>query len=109
MRRLADRATIFSPGDGAMWEAGCFSKATRESGNAAAICDVYSVMAVVSEDFGGSGKCNYYLAEDVIYVNSIAMAFQVCFGANRLQGMCLYGGLGIKVKVCKYIHVLQVG
>ena len=37
----------------------------------------------LSEDFGSSGKCNYYMAEDVIYVNSIAMAFQVCFGTNR--------------------------
>ena len=75
MRRLADRATIFSPTD--MWQAGCFSTTAKEAGTSAAICDVYSVMAFVSEDFGDSGKCNYYLAEDTFYSNSIAMAFQV--------------------------------
>ena len=86
-----------------MWEAGCFSISAKESGNAAAICDVYSVMAVVSEDFGSSGKCNYYLAEDVIYVNSIAMAFQVCFRSWFQDEPPTYWAR-LKGKACKYVN-----
>ena len=77
MKGLAEGATIFSPVG--MWQAGCFSTAAKESGTSAAICDVYSVLAFMSEDFGQNGKCNYYLAEDAFYSNSIAMAFQVSY------------------------------
>ena len=77
MRRLVDGATVFSPTD--IWQFGCFSTTAKEAGTSAAICDVYSVMAFVSEDFSESGKCNYYLAEDTFYTSSNVMAFQVSF------------------------------
>ena len=66
MRRLFEMSTLMShltPMERFMY--GCYTtKIAQGKEKFASLCDKGSIMALLSQDFSNTGKCNYYLIED---------------------------------------------
>lgn len=73
LRRLVEGAKLRS-------SSGCYMKetTTKQSGQFASICDINSIMTLLSQDYSETGTCNYYLTEEKFQLTSNAMALQVC-------------------------------
>ena len=76
LRRLVEGAKLLSSSE----MNGCYVKEaiTKQSGQFASICDINSIMTLLSQDYSETGTCNYYLTEEKFQLTSNAMALQVC-------------------------------
>ena len=64
MRQIIEKTSRLDVGLETMWPSGCFTESTQYSGNYASICDIQSIMHLISSDFSENGKCNSYTIED---------------------------------------------
>ena len=71
MKQLYDRATFMSPlspQERGMY--GCYTaKIKQERKKFASLCDKGSIMAMISQDFSKTGKCNFYRTEDKLFTS----------------------------------------
>ena len=74
LRRLVNGAKLLPSSQ----MSGCSIKETKSelSGLSASICDINSIMALLSQDYSETGTCNYYLTEEKFQLTSNAMALQ---------------------------------
>ena len=69
-RRLVEEAKLLSSSE----MSGCYIKETEtKSGQFASICDINSIMTLLSQDYSETGTCNYYLTEEKFQMTSNAM------------------------------------
>lgn len=59
------------------WPSSCFNNSTQYTKRHASICDVTSIMSLLSDDFSQSGKCNWYTTKTTFFHVPMVMAFQV--------------------------------
>ena len=59
------------------WPSTCFTNSTQFTKRHASICDITGVKALLSDDFSGSGKCNWYTIKTSFFHVPLQMAFQV--------------------------------
>ena len=76
LRRLVEEAELLSSSE----MSGCYIKetTTKQSRQFASICDINSIMTLLSQDYSETGTCNYYLTGEKFQLTSNAMALQVC-------------------------------
>ena len=74
LRRLVDEANLLPSSE----MSGCYMKEATEqrSLHVAPICDINSIMTLLSQDYSETGTCNYYLTEEKFQLTSNAMALQ---------------------------------
>ena len=74
LRRLVEGARLLPSSE----MSGCYIKGSeaKQSGLSAPICDINSIMTLLSQDYSETGTCNYYLTEEKFQLTSNAMALQ---------------------------------
>ena len=79
LARLFERATVMSPltnHERLMYS--CYSTKMIKSQSFASLCDEASISSLISQDYGRTGKCNFYLLEDKLLASkSSHFAIQV--------------------------------
>ena len=56
---------------------GCFTKDLYQRGDIGVICPEAGFYVLISNDYGKTGRCNYYMLEEKFLTSGAAMAFQV--------------------------------
>ena len=55
---------------------GCFTTEIKQEGRYGSICSSGSIVALMTNDYTNTGKCNYYITEDKFLASGSSMAFQ---------------------------------
>ena len=73
LRRLVEGAKLLSSSE----MTGCLiDEQRKDSSQFASICDINSIMTLLSQDYSQTGTCNYYRTEDNFQMTSNAMALR---------------------------------
>ena len=74
---MAEKISWDDLGEDVWYEDNCFTNKQRDEGNYAAICDDTSIRQIKSDDYGKTGKCNFYTIKETFFTAPAVMAYQV--------------------------------
>ena len=72
MKRIFERATMMPK-----LSEPCYTAEVKKDGRYGAVCASESIRALISQDYSETGKCNYYIVEEVLSWTIVALAIQV--------------------------------